>query len=399
MKKPNIILIGFMATGKTTVGEILSKKLNKRFIETDKIIEQKAGKEIPKIFSEDGEIKFRELEMAVCKELSECRNVIISTGGGVVLNKLNIDYLKQNGYIVLIESTAEDIYKRILIDGKEKRPLLNKPDPFDEIKKLLSYRKPFYNAAAEFRVTTYNKVPEQIADEIIELIENEKKQSPYFDDDNLGKLFEQFSNLLFDKNINKNIVESLGEKSNNEIMKFTEIIEHCTSFKGINPIHLLENIFQKFGNQLSIKQLNMIVPGILLSSFRNFQIKNNIQEIFYIPDMKEGNNKIIIKISSITNEKIVIGMMRASLIPIDSDVYLGICEEVLGIGICISIILGITPKNKEFLQISNKAMLFALNDLIEKKVIVNGSKKDRIESVIISFIKFLETKFFLKIFE
>ncbi|MFX1387709.1 MAG: shikimate kinase, partial [Promethearchaeota archaeon] len=100
----SIALIGFMATGKTVVGKALANHLgnNYRFIETDQIIIEDAGKSIPEIFTEDGEIVFREYEIAACKKASKYNNVIISCGGGIVLNKINIDYLRRNSHIVLL---------------------------------------------------------------------------------------------------------------------------------------------------------------------------------------------------------------------------------------------------------------------------------------------------------
>lgn len=169
MVKDSIALIGFMATGKTTVGKALADHLNEeyKFIETDQIIMEDAGKSIPKIFSEDGEIRFREYEIAACKKASKLNKVVISCGGGIVLNKINIDYLKNNCHIVLLLATAEEIYKRAMKDGQETRPVIDKEDPKAEIEKVLTFRKPFYEAAAEIIVETTGKKVEDIVEEII----------------------------------------------------------------------------------------------------------------------------------------------------------------------------------------------------------------------------------------
>ena len=172
--KSNIVLIGFMGTGKSTVGKILAEKLSKDFIEMDDIISQKANKSIPEIFSQDGEITFRELEMQVAKELSEKKNKIISAGGGLVLNKLNIDYLKKKSILVLLRANPKEIFKRISKDGKEKRPLLDNIDPVKEIKSLLDFRLNYYNSAAEITISTDNKDPSQIASEIIRKLKTEE---------------------------------------------------------------------------------------------------------------------------------------------------------------------------------------------------------------------------------
>jgi shikimate kinase len=170
MTKDSIALIGFMATGKTTVGQKLAEKIgnNYRFIETDQIIIEEAGKSIPRIFAEDGEISFREYEIEACKKASKLKNVIISCGGGIVLNKINIDYLKQNCHIVLLQATAEEIYKRAMKDGQETRPVIDKEDPKMEIEKVLSFRKPFYEAAAEIIIETTGKEIDEIVKQIVE---------------------------------------------------------------------------------------------------------------------------------------------------------------------------------------------------------------------------------------
>jgi shikimate kinase len=169
MTKNSIALIGFMATGKTSVGKKLADQLgnNYKFIETDQIIVEDAGKTIPEIFDEDGEIRFREHEIAACKKISKYENIIISCGGGVVLNKINIDYIKQNSYIVLLNATAEEIYNRAMKDGQETRPVIDKEDPKAEIKKVLDFRRPFYEAAAEIIIETTGKNIEEIVIEII----------------------------------------------------------------------------------------------------------------------------------------------------------------------------------------------------------------------------------------
>ncbi|MHA1146318.1 MAG: shikimate kinase [Candidatus Helarchaeota archaeon] len=168
--KTNIALIGFMGTGKTHIGKLLAEKLKKKFIETDKIIEELAGKTIPAIFAEDGEIRFREYEIEACKSVAKQKNVVIACGGGVVLNKINIDYLKQDGVVFCLEATPHTILERTMKDGKESRPLLNNPDPEKSIRDLLEFRAPFYSAAADYKVDT-NRSSEEIISEIIRIFE------------------------------------------------------------------------------------------------------------------------------------------------------------------------------------------------------------------------------------
>src|SRR4030042_154772 len=121
--KTSIALIGFMGTGKTATGKALARELGKDFIELDAVIEKKAGKSIPDLFREDGEICFRELEIEVTKETAAKKNAVIACGGGIVLNTINIFRLKQECVIVCLTASPEVILKRTSGD-KGGRPLL-----------------------------------------------------------------------------------------------------------------------------------------------------------------------------------------------------------------------------------------------------------------------------------
>jgi shikimate kinase len=164
--KSSIALIGFMGTGKTAVGRALAKKLGKSFIELDPLIEQKAGKTIPEIFQEDGEIAFRELEIMVTKEAARQKDVVIACGGGIVLNKINIDRLKKEAVIVYLTASPKVILKRTLNDDEE-RPLLKVANQTQTIKELLRFRKPFYERAAAFTINTSRLNIDSVAAQII----------------------------------------------------------------------------------------------------------------------------------------------------------------------------------------------------------------------------------------
>jgi shikimate kinase len=169
--KTNIALIGFMGTGKTAVGRLLAKKLGRKFIELDSVIEKRAGKSIPEIFVEDGEIAFRELEIKATKEVTRTKRTVIACGGGVVLNRINIDRLKEGAVIVYLTATPSVILKRTLReDGK--RPLLDVENPLETIRELLKFRKPLYERAADITVSTARLSVEAVADEIIEKLKN-----------------------------------------------------------------------------------------------------------------------------------------------------------------------------------------------------------------------------------
>ena len=164
--KSNIALIGFMGAGKTAVGKALAEKLNKNFVEMDSLIEQKAGKSIPEIFQYDGEIAFRELEIEVTKEVSRGKDQVIACGGGVVLNKINIDRLKEESIIVYLTASPGAVLKRISNDA-EVRPLLKVENPSSTIKELLRFRKPFYERAADIKVNTSNLDINSVVEQII----------------------------------------------------------------------------------------------------------------------------------------------------------------------------------------------------------------------------------------
>ena len=169
MIKDSIALIGFMATGKSTVGKALKEYLGKdyKFIETDQLIIEMAGKAIPKIFSENGETKFREYEIEACRKVANLKKAVISCGGGIVLNKANIENLKKTCHIVLLTASPKEIYNRIMEEGKETRPVIDKNDPMKEIESALKQRELFYNLSAEIIINTTDKTIDEIIGEII----------------------------------------------------------------------------------------------------------------------------------------------------------------------------------------------------------------------------------------
>jgi len=164
--KTSIALIGFMGTGKTAAGKALAEKLGKEFFELDPLIEKKAGKTIPAIFKEDGEIAFREFEIEAIKEVSKERNAVIACGGGVVLNKINIDRLKREAVIVYLTASPRVILRRTSRDAEE-RPLLTVANPALTIKELLRFRRPFYERAADTTVNTSRLDIDSVVTQII----------------------------------------------------------------------------------------------------------------------------------------------------------------------------------------------------------------------------------------
>ena len=173
--KSSVALIGFMGTGKTAVGKALAQKLGKEFFELDALIEKKAGKSIPEIFRQDGEIKFRELEIEAAKSIAGRKNAVIACGGGIVLNTINIDRLRRECVIVCLTAATSVILKRTARD-KAGRPLLAVGDRPAQIKALLKLRRPFYERAADVTVNTSRLKAEGVAGIIIDRLEKHESQ-------------------------------------------------------------------------------------------------------------------------------------------------------------------------------------------------------------------------------
>lgn len=143
--KSNIVFIGMAGSGKTTVGKKLAECLQMQFYDIDTEIEKTTGMTIPQYFAEQGEARFREAEAALVKKLSQYDNSVISTGGGVVLKRENIENLRKQGVLVCLSSRPEVILERI--QNGVNRPLLHQGDPYQNILKLISERETFYQVA------------------------------------------------------------------------------------------------------------------------------------------------------------------------------------------------------------------------------------------------------------
>jgi len=160
----NIILVGFMGTGKSVVGKLLAKKLNRDFVELDDRIEAKKKMPIKDIFEKKGEPYFRQAERDVVKEASLLRDAVISAGGGAIVDKENFKNLKNSGAIICLKASPKTILKRT--KGLKTRPLLNVSSPMERIEELLQKRKPYYSKA-DFSLDTDNSSPDEVASQII----------------------------------------------------------------------------------------------------------------------------------------------------------------------------------------------------------------------------------------
>lgn len=159
--KNNIILIGYMGCGKTTVGKALAESLSYQFKDTDQLLEQKASDTINHIFAAHGEEYFRDLETELLKELQPTlKQTILSTGGGLPLREQNVKLLKAMGYIVYLKASKETTLQRLSEDRS--RPLLQGEDMEQRIESMLAYRTPIYTQVADRIVLTDDKTIEEI---------------------------------------------------------------------------------------------------------------------------------------------------------------------------------------------------------------------------------------------
>jgi shikimate kinase len=141
----NLALIGFMGTGKTSVGRLVAEHLHFKFVDTDELIQNHTGRTIADIFTNEGEAAFRELERKVVLDLAQTQKTLVSTGGGLPTIAGNLDALKQHALVVCLWATEDKIWERV--SHQSHRPLLHDPDPRKKISELLAVRAPFYRQA------------------------------------------------------------------------------------------------------------------------------------------------------------------------------------------------------------------------------------------------------------
>lgn len=148
-KRPsgNVFLIGMMGAGKTTVGKLLAKQMNKKFVDCDEEIQRRTGVTIPHIFDVEGEDGFRRREAAAIHDLAQRNSLVVATGGGVVLNAQNCAELSQNGIVVYLKSSVHDLWQRTRHDRN--RPLLQTADPHAKLQELYEQRDPLYVGVAD----------------------------------------------------------------------------------------------------------------------------------------------------------------------------------------------------------------------------------------------------------
>ena len=160
MSKPNIILTGFMATGKTTVGKLLAEQLKYEFVDTDDLIVERSGQTVAEIFREKGEAAFRRMESEIAQELGQKEGFVVSTGGRLMLDPANAAALSRRGRVFCLVATPEEILQRVESDTQVRRPLLEVSNPIERIVDLMQKREEDYGRFPQ--MVTSEKTPDEV---------------------------------------------------------------------------------------------------------------------------------------------------------------------------------------------------------------------------------------------
>ena len=169
----NIFLVGFMGSGKSTVGQQLAAELGKEFFDCDRVLEERTGVDIPYIFDLEGETGFRRREAAVLRELAGKRGIVLSTGGGVVGDPDNRRALATNGFVIYLHAPAELLHQRTSRDRN--RPMLYADDPRTRIDELLAVRDPLYREVADLVVETGRRGSRRVVQEVVRALSDPRR--------------------------------------------------------------------------------------------------------------------------------------------------------------------------------------------------------------------------------
>ena len=171
----NLALIGFMGTGKTSVGRLVAEQLHFDYLDTDDLIEAGSGRTISDIFAREGEAAFRKMERLLVIELSERTKTVIATGGGLPVDPANLASLKQHALVVCLWASPEKIFERV--GSQTHRPLLNEPDPMAKIRALLAAREPFYRQA-DVLINTEMRSIKEVAQQVVYQFRSARAEHP-----------------------------------------------------------------------------------------------------------------------------------------------------------------------------------------------------------------------------
>ncbi len=160
-----LILVGMMGAGKSTVGRRLAMRLGRRFVDADKVLEERCGVTISTIFELEGEVGFRRRETAILDELARMPSIVLATGGGAVLDERNRLLLREHGFVVYLRASPAELWQRVRRDRT--RPLLRAPRPRERLVELLSMREPLYEITAHLTVNTARQPIDELVTDII----------------------------------------------------------------------------------------------------------------------------------------------------------------------------------------------------------------------------------------
>ncbi|RME72383.1 MAG: shikimate kinase [Chloroflexi bacterium] len=173
MTERNIILTGFMGTGKSTIGQLVADRLGREFVDMDTLIEQREGRSIPQIFAESGEPYFRRLEASLCRELSAPRGLVIATGGGALVPEANLRAMEAGGLVICLDCQPAELWRRI--GQSDNRPMLAEQDEgrFARLSNLLKQRGPAY-ARIPHHLDVTHLTPAQAAEQICVMVQKQE---------------------------------------------------------------------------------------------------------------------------------------------------------------------------------------------------------------------------------
>ncbi|WP_163558061.1 shikimate kinase AroK [Halomonas sp. NO4] len=166
---PNLILVGPMGAGKSTIGRLLAAELSRDFLDSDHEIQARCGADIPWIFDVEGEAGFRQREAQMIEEITALEGVVIATGGGAVLREENRRRLRERGTVIYLFTTVEQQLKRVAKDRN--RPLLQRGDREQLLREMFALRDPLYRATADIVVRTDRRSPRAVVGEIVRRVE------------------------------------------------------------------------------------------------------------------------------------------------------------------------------------------------------------------------------------
>ncbi len=169
----NLILVGMMGSGKTTMGRALARQSGKSFVDSDEEIQRRTGVTIPHIFDIEGENGFRQRESAVIRDLAERDDTVLATGGGAILAKQNRELLRHNGIVIYLKASVHDLWQRTRHDRS--RPLLQTGDPYAKLTELFQQRDPLYREVADIVIQSGKQSAQALMLQVVDEIEAFRK--------------------------------------------------------------------------------------------------------------------------------------------------------------------------------------------------------------------------------